>query len=205
MTGKNTRNYHQQILEYIKEEGYTLLPNNILTSLVESNAEQFNKLYSLQDKILTALNEFNTSINKLSEVYNINNQNNEMNKRFDTLFNLISKNNMVLERQPQQTNRNINETYLNNIKENITMETENRKRLHYQIYRAQELENCYKNLISQEQPYAPAKFGRKVNENTPTYELSIHRQATMDNINREITLLRERQINWTEEIENMDT
>ena len=131
--------YHQQILEYIKEEGYTLLPNNILTSLVESNAEQFNKLYSLQDKILTALNEFNTSINKLSEVYNINNQNNEMNKRFDTLFNLISKNNMVLERQPQQTNRNINETYLNNIKENITMETKNRKRLHYQIYRAQEL------------------------------------------------------------------
>ena len=41
-----------------------------------------------------------------------------MNKRFDTLFNLISKNNMVLERKAQQTNRNINETYLNNIKEN---------------------------------------------------------------------------------------
>ena len=46
---------------------------------------------------------------------------------------------MVLERQQQQRNRNINETYLNNIKENITMETKNRKRLHYQIYRAQEL------------------------------------------------------------------
>ena len=39
-----------------------------------------------------------------------------MNKRCDTLFNLISKNNMALERQPQQTNKNINETYLNNIK-----------------------------------------------------------------------------------------
>ena len=51
MAGKNTRNYHQQILEYIKEEGCTLLPNNILTSLVESNAEQLNKLYSLQDNI----------------------------------------------------------------------------------------------------------------------------------------------------------
>ena len=89
-----------------------------------------------------------------------------MNKRFDTLFNLISKNNMVLEKKAQQTNRNINETYLNNIKENITMETKNRKRLHYQIYRAQELEICYKNLISQEQPYATAKFRTKVNENT---------------------------------------
>ena len=77
----------------------TLLPNTILTSLVESNAEQFNKLYSLQDNILTALNELNTSINKLNDIYNINNQNNKMNKRFDTLFNLISKINTVLERQ----------------------------------------------------------------------------------------------------------
>ena len=91
MTGKNTRNYHQQILEYIKEEGYTLLPNNTLTSLVESNAEQFNKLYSQQDNTLTALKESNTSISKLSEVYNIKNQNSEMNKRFDTLFKLIKK------------------------------------------------------------------------------------------------------------------
>ena len=91
MTGKNTRNYHQQILEYIKEEGYTLLPNNTLTSLVESNAEQFSELYSLEDNTLTALKESNTSINKLSEVYNIKNQKNEMNKRFDTLFKLIKK------------------------------------------------------------------------------------------------------------------
>ena len=91
---------------------------------------------------MTALNQFNTSINKLNKVYNINSQNTEINQRLDTLFNLISKNNTVLEKQLQQTNGNIDETNLNNIKENITMETENRKRLHYQIYHAQELENC---------------------------------------------------------------
>ena len=96
---------------------------------------------------------------------------------------------MVLRRQPQQTNRNINETCVNNIKENIRMETENCKRLQYQIYCAQELENCYKNLISQQQPYAPPKFRTKVHENTPTCELLIHRQTTMNNINREIILL----------------
>ena len=112
---------------------------------------------------------------------------------------------MILERQWQKTNRNINETYFINIKENITMETEYRKRLHYQIYRVQELENCHKKLISQEQSYAPAKFRKKFNGNTPAYELPIHRQTTMDNINREITLFPERQINWTKEIENMDT
>ena len=128
MCYKKTRKYHQQILEYIKEEGYTLLPNIILISLVESNAENFNKIYILQKNILTALNEFNTSINKFSEVYNINNQNNEMNKRVDTPFTIISRTNMVLERQSQQTNRNVNETYFINIKENITMETEHLKR-----------------------------------------------------------------------------
>ena len=53
---------------------------------------------------------------------------------------------MILERQWQKTNRNINETYFINIKENITMETEYRKRLHYQIYRVQELENCHKKI-----------------------------------------------------------
>ena len=87
----------------------------------------------------------------------------------------------------------------------MTVETQNLKRLHYQIYRPQELENCYKNLTSQGQPYAPAKFRVKINENTLPYELPIHRQATTDNINREFTLLPERQMYWTKEIENMDT
>ena len=59
--------------------------------------------------------------------------------------------------------------------------------------------------ISQEQSYAPAKFRTKFNENTPTYELPIHRQTTMNNINHESTLFPERQINWAKEIENMDT
>ena len=74
-----------------------------------------------------------------------------------------------------------------------------------QLVDLQFVENCQKNLFSQEQPYGPAKFRTKVNENTPPYELPIHRQATTDNINREITVLQERRINWTKEIENMDT
>ena len=84
--------------------------NYILTSLVESNLEQFNKLYFLQENVLTAINEFNAFINKLKKVYNINNENNEMNKRFDTLLNLISHSKTILERQSQQINGNINET-----------------------------------------------------------------------------------------------
>ena len=43
MTGKNTRNYHQQILEYINEEGYTLLPTTILTPLVDQTQNKPTK------------------------------------------------------------------------------------------------------------------------------------------------------------------
>ena len=105
-----------------------------------------------------------------------------MNKRFDILFKFNFKKQHVF-RKSQQKNGNTNETYFNNIKESITKETSNCKKLHYQIYCTQELQNCHKNLISQEQPYPPAKFRMKVNEITPPYELSIHRQATADNIN----------------------
>ena len=90
MTGKNTRNYHQQILEYINEEGYTLLPTTILTSLVDQTQNKPTN-FIVYKIIFWVLKQFNTSIKILSEVYNINNENNKMNKRFDTLFNLISK------------------------------------------------------------------------------------------------------------------
>ena len=85
-------------------------------------------------------------------------------------------------------------------RKHIIKETENCKRLHYQIYCMQELQNCCKNLISPEQPYTPAKFRTKVNEIAPPFELPIHGQATADNINHEITLLQERQ--KTKEVEN---
>ena len=50
-------------------------------------------------------------------------------------------------------------------KKKKTKLTQNRKRLNYQIYRAQEKQNCYKKFISQEQTYAPAKFRIKINKN----------------------------------------
>ena len=48
------------------------------------------------------------------------------------------------------------------------------------------------------------KVRTKVIENIPAYKIPIYRKATM-HIYREITLLKEQQINWTKEIENMDT
>ena len=44
-----------------KKECYTLLPNNDLTSLTESNTEQFKTLYSQQDNVVTVIIKFNIS------------------------------------------------------------------------------------------------------------------------------------------------
>ena len=56
-----------------KGEGCILLLSNILTSLLESNLEQFEKLYCRQDNVFTAIDDINVSINKSNEVININN------------------------------------------------------------------------------------------------------------------------------------
>ena len=78
-------------------------------------------------------------------------------------------------------------------KENINQQLLNRRRLHYQILRSQDLQECYNNLISQESPYVPAKFRVKINLNTPAYEIPLHRNAAIDSLKREIRLLEERQ------------
>ena len=50
--------------------------------------------------------------------------------------------------------------------------------MYYQIYHAQELQNCYKNLILEEISYVPATFRTKVIEKTPSYEFLFHRQPS---------------------------
>ena len=53
---------------------------------------------------------------------------------------------------------------------NVPVELQKRKRLHYQIYRAQSLSRYYQYLSNQENPFVPAKFRAKVNTTTPEYE-----------------------------------
>ena len=89
-------------------------------------------------------------------------------------------------------------------KENINRQLLNRRRLHYQILRSQDLQECYNDLISQESPYVPAKFRLKINLNTPVYEIRLHRNAAVDNLKREIRLLEERQKQWKIEIKTME-
>ena len=59
----------------------------------------------------------------------------------------------------QQHLKNGNQTSnVSHAKENINQQFLNRRRLHYQILRSQDLQEGYNGLISPESHYVPAKF-----------------------------------------------
>ena len=87
---------------------------------------------------------------------------------------------------------------------NVQVELQKRKRLHYQIYRAQSLSSYYQSLLNHENPFVPAKFIAKVNTTTPEYEKEIRRKQSIDTIKKEIDILDERRRNWLVELEHYE-
>ena len=71
----------------------------------------------------------------------------------------------------------------------VRVQLQKRKRLHYQIYRAQSLSSYYQSLLNHENPFVPAKFRAKVNITTPEYEKEIRRKQSIDTMKREIDTL----------------
>ena len=91
-----------------------------------------------------------------------------------------------------------------NFDANVQIELQKRKRLHYQIYRAQSLSSYYQPLLNHENPFVPAKFRAKVNITTPEYEKEIRRKQSIDTMKREIDILDERRRNWLVELEQYE-
>ena len=114
-------------------------------------------------------------------------------QKLDNTCTLIKNNNVTTQQHLTNGNQTNN---VSHTKENINQQLLNRRRLHYQILRSQDLQECYNNLISQESPHVPAKFIFKINSNTPAYEIPLHRNAAIDNLKREIRLLEEKQKQW---------
>ena len=130
----------------------------------------------------------NATLNKLNDTFHENNL--IIDQKLDNICTLIKNNNITTQQHLTNGNQTNN---VSHTKENINQQLLNRRRLHYQILRSQDIQVCYNNLISQESPYVPAKFRVKINWNTPAYEIPLHRNAAVDNLKREIQLLEERQ------------
>ena len=190
MAGKTTRNYYQQMLDFIKEEGFCILPSNLIESLLKENTQNFELIHTLPENLVTTVNNLNATLNKLNGTFHENNL--IIDQKLDNICTLMKSNNITT----QQHLTNGNQT---------NKQLLNRRRLHYQILRSQDLQECYNNLMSQESPYVPAKFrGVKINLNTPAYEIPLQRNAAIDNLKPEIRLLEERQKQWEIEIKTME-
>ena len=93
-------------------------------------------------------------------------------------------------------NRTRERIILNDKSDNINKEVEKRKRLHYQIYRSQQLFSYNNTLIRQEKLYVPTKFRQKVNESTPNYEKELKPQQSINAVKDEKNIVKERQKHW---------
>ena len=188
MAGKTTKNYYQQMLDFIKEEGFCILPSNLIELLLKENTQNFELIHTLQENLVTTVNNLNATLNELNDTFHENNL--IIDQRLDNIFASIKNNNITT--QQHLTNGNQTNS-VSHTKENINEQLLNRRWLHYQILRSQDLQECYNHLISQESPDVPAKFRVKINSNTPAYETPLQCNAAVDNLKREIRLLEERQ------------
>ena len=114
------------------------------------------------------------------------------------LFEITTTNKTLLD------NSNPERNILNDNNDDINKEVEKQKRLHYHIYRSQQLSSYYKTWINQERPYVPAKFQQKVNESTLNYGKELKRQQSINAVKAEINILEERQKHWLIELNDYD-
>ena len=158
-------------------------------------------MHTLQENLVTTVNNLNATLNKLNDTFHENNL--IIDQKLDNICTSIKNNNITTQQHLANGSQTNNVSHR---KENININQQllNRRRLHYQILRSQDLQECCNNLISQEFPYVPAKFRVKINLSTPGYEIPLHRNAAIDNLKREIRLLEERQKQWKIEIKTVE-
>ena len=120
-------------------------------------------------------------LNKLNDKFQENNL--IIDQKLDSLCTLIKSNNITTQHltSGNQTNN------LSHTKQNINQQLLNRQRLHYQILRSQDLQECYNDLISQEYPYVTAKFRFKIQLNSITPQRCCRQSKTSDTIIRRKT------------------
>ena len=120
----------------------------MIESLLKENTQNFKLIHTLQENLVTTVNNLNATLNKLNDTFHENNL--IIHQKLDNTCTLIKNNNITTQQHltnGKQTN-NVSHT-----KENINQQLLNRRRLHYQILRSQDLQECYNDLIPQESPY----------------------------------------------------
>ena len=130
------------MLDFIKEEGFCILPSNLIESLLKENTQNFELIHTLQENLVTTANNLNATLNKLNDTFHENIL--IINQKLDNICTLIKNNNITT--QQHLTNGNQTNS-VSHTTENINQQFLNRRQLHYQILCSQDLQECYNNLI----------------------------------------------------------
>ena len=102
MAGKTTRNYYQQMLDFIKAGGFCILPSNLVESLLKENTQNFELIHNLQENLVTTVNNLNAMLNKLFDTFHESNL--IIDQKLDNICTLIKHNNITT--QQHLTNGN---------------------------------------------------------------------------------------------------
>ena len=73
MAGKTTRNYCQEMLDFRKEGGFCILLSNLIESLLKENTQNFELTHTLQENLVTTVNNLNATLKKLNDTFHENN------------------------------------------------------------------------------------------------------------------------------------
>ena len=194
MSSKNLNWFRNKKSTKSCECTFYIIRKDVLSSLITENSKYFDMVVELQQKTLDTFSDFTQKTTEISK-------------------NILDKSNIIIEvisNMNRNTNINIprNDNNLDTFPKtneefdaNVQIELQKRKRLHYQIYRAQSLSSYYQSLLNHENPFVPAKFRAKVNITTPEYEKEIRRKQSIDTMKREIEILDGRRRNWLVELE----
>ena len=197
MAGRLTRKSQQTIQDLLAEEIFCIIPKDVLSSLITENSKYFDMVVELQQKTLDTFSNLTQKTTELNKSI-LDNSNiiiealNNMNRNTNTN---IPRNNSNLGTLPITTEE---------FDANVQVELQKRKRLHYQIYRAQSLSSYCQSLLNHENPFVPAKFRAKGNTTTSEYEKEIRRKQSTDTIKREVDILDGRRRNWLVELEQYE-
>ena len=81
------------MLVFIKEEGFCILPSNLIGSLLKENTQNFELIHTLQENLVTTVNNLNATLNKLNETFHENDL--IVDQKLDNICTLIKNNNIT--------------------------------------------------------------------------------------------------------------
>ena len=154
---------------------------NICSAIKESSTTQADTNIQVVEKI-------ETLTNTIKETNTVQIESNAtLLQNIESLTKSVTVNNDTITRMENTPNIPLPDLMTNNPLHFSSLNERNKK--YHQAFRAQNIIEYYKSIITQEPPFIPPKFRPKVYNNTPNDIKEIKRQHAVENVKREITVL----------------